>query len=70
MNAYLTRCPAAHVYMRERGDFLAKYAVVGSAGQRNGLFKGISGRLKAKRFSGPRVESQGKLIEVSLGVDG
>ena len=35
MNAYLTRCPAADVYIRERGDSLAKYAVVGSTGQRN-----------------------------------
>ncbi len=27
MNAYLTRCPAADVYIRERGDSLAKYPV-------------------------------------------
>jgi len=27
MKAYLTRCPPADVYIRERGDSLAKYAV-------------------------------------------
>ena len=53
----------------EERDILKK-ATVGSNGQRNGSIKGFSGRLEAKRLSGPRVEPQGNLIEVSLGVDG
>lgn len=69
MNAYLTRCPAADVYIRERGNSLAKYAVVGSTGQRNGSLEGISRRLEAKRFSRPRIEPEGNLIEVMLGVN-
>ena len=51
------------------GFWLAKNWVVGSTGQRNGSIKGISRRLEAKRFSGPRIEPQGDLIEVSLSVD-
>ena len=49
---------------------LLKKATVGSTGQRNGSFEGISRRLEAKRFPGPRVEPQGNLIEVTLGVNG
>ena len=52
------------------GFWLAKNWVVGSTGQRNGSFEGISRRLEAKRFSRPRVEPQGDLIEVTLGVYG
>jgi hypothetical protein len=52
------------------GFWLAKNWVVGSTGQRNGSFEGISRRLKAKRFSWPRVQPQGNLIEIFLGVDG
>ena len=52
------------------GFWLAKNWVMGSTGQRNGSIKCISGRLKAQRFSGPRFEPQGNLIEVSWGVDG
>ena len=37
----------------ERG--ILKKATVGSTGQRNGSFEGISGRLEAKRFSRPCV---------------
>ena len=55
--------------LREERDILKK-ATVGSTGQRNGSFEGISGRLKAKRFSWPRVQPQGNLVEISLGVDG
>ena len=55
--------------LREVRDILKK-ATVGSTGQRNGSIKCISGRLKAQRFSGPRVEPQGNLVEVSWGVDG
>ena len=51
-------------------DSRAKYVRVGSTGQRNGSFEGISGRLEAKRFSRPCVEPQGDLIEITLGVDG
>ena len=54
--------------LREERDILKK-ATVGSTGQRNGSIKGISRRLEAKRFSGPRIEPQGDLIEVSLSVD-
>ena len=46
-----------------------KESMVGSTGQRNGSFKGISRRLEAKRFSRPRVEPQGDLIEVMLSVN-
>ena len=53
----------------EERDILKK-ATVGSTGQRNGSFEGISGRLKAKRFSWPRVQPQGNLIEIFLCVDG
>ena len=55
--------------LREERDILKK-ATVGSTGQRNGSFEGISGRLKAKRFSWPRVQPQGNLIEIFLCVDG
>ena len=55
--------------LREERDILKK-APVGSTGQRNGSFEGISGRLKAKRFSWPRVQPQGNLIEIFLCVDG
>ena len=55
--------------LREERDILKK-ASVGSIGQRSGLIKGISGRLKAKRFSRPRIEPQGNLVEVALRVDG
>ena len=53
----------------EERDILKK-ATVGSTGQGNGSIIGISRRLEAKCFSWPRVEPQGNLIEVSLGVDG
>ena len=53
--------------LREERDILKK-ATVGSTGQRNGSFEGISRRLKAKRFPRPGVEPQGDLIEVTLGV--
>ena len=53
----------------EERDILKK-ATVGSTGQRNGSFEGISRRLKAKRFPRPGVEPQGDLIEVTLGVYG
>ena len=52
------------------GFWPAKNCVVGSTGQRNILIKGISRRLEAKRFSGPRIEPPGNLIKVILGVDG
>ena len=55
---------------KPHGFWLAKNWVVGSTGQRNGSFEGISRRLEAKRFSGPCIEPQGNLIKVSLGVDG
>ena len=42
--------------LREEREVLKK-AAVGSTGQRNGSFKGISRRLEAKRFSRPRVEA-------------
>ena len=61
---------AAGVYIRERGDSLAQYAMVGSTGQRNGSFEGNSRRLEAKRFPRPCVEPQGDLIEIALCVDG
>jgi hypothetical protein len=48
----------------------AKKIAVGSTGQRNGSFKGISRRLKAKRFSRPGVKAQCDLIKVMLRVDG
>ena len=51
-------------------DSRAKYAVVGSTGQRNGTFESNSRRLEAKRFPRPRVELQRNLIKVTLGVDG
>jgi hypothetical protein len=51
-------------------DSLAKYAVVGSTGQRNGSFEDISRRLEAKGFPWPRIELKGDLIEVMLSVDG
>ena len=43
---------------------------VGSTGQRNGSFEGISRGLKAKRFSRPGVKAQCGLIKVMLRVDG
>ena len=49
---------------------LLKKATVGSTGQRNGSFEGISRRLEVRRFSRPRVKPQGNLIKVTLGVDG
>ena len=49
---------------------IPKKAAVGSTGQRNGSFEGISRRLEAKRFPWPRVEPPRNLIEVILGVDG
>ena len=55
--------------LREERDILKK-ATVGSIGQCNGSLKGISGRLKAKRFPRPCVEPQGHLVKISLGVDG
>ena len=57
------------VRVTEERDILKK-AVVGSTGQGNGSFEGISRRLQARRFLRPRVEPQGNLIEVTLGVDG
>ena len=53
-----------------RRDSLAKYAVVGSTGHRNGSSEGISRRLEAKRFSWPCVQPEGDLIKVMLSVDG
>ena len=55
--------------LREERDILKK-ATVGSTGQRNGSFEGISRRLEAKRFSWPRVEPKGDLIKVMLSVYG
>ena len=60
---------------REQGlswhrDSLAKYAVVGSTGQRNGSFQGISRGLEAKRFPWPCIEPKGDLIKVMLSVNG
>jgi len=55
--------------LREERDILKK-AAVGSTGQRNGSFEGISRRLEAKRFSWPCIESEGDLIEVMLSVNG
>ena len=49
---------------------LVKKATVGSTGQRNGSFKGISRRLEAKRFSWPCIEPDGDLIKVMLSVNG
>jgi hypothetical protein len=63
-------CRATDVYICERGDSLAKYAVVGSSVQRNGSFEGISGHLEAKRFSQPCIEKEGDLIEVMMSVNG
>lgn len=53
----------------EERDILKK-ATVGSTGQRNGSFEGISRRLEAKRFSRPCIQSEGDLVKVMLGVDG
>ena len=53
----------------EERDILKK-ATVGSNGQRNGSFEGISRRLEAKRFSRPCIQPEGDLIKVILGVDG
>ena len=55
--------------LKAERDILKK-AVVGSTGQGNGSFEGISRRLEARRFPRPRVEPQGNLIKVTLGVDG
>jgi transposase len=55
--------------LREERDILKK-ATVGSSGQRNGSFEGISRRLEAKRFPGPRIEPKGDLIKVMLSVNG
>jgi transposase len=55
--------------LREEREVLKK-AAVGSTGQRNGSFKGISWRLKTKCFSGPSVEAQCDLIKVVLRVNG
>ena len=55
--------------LRQANDILKK-AVVGSTGQRNGSFEGISRRLEAKCFSWPCIEAEGDLIEVTLGVCG
>jgi transposase len=55
--------------LRAERDILKK-AAVGSTGQRNGSFEGISRCLEAKRFPWPRIEPQSNLIEVILGVDG
>ena len=64
---------AAHRYLEAvfAQDFLVVVgAVLGSTGQRNGSFEGISRRLEAKRFSWPRIEPEGNLIKVVLGVNG
>ena len=53
----------------EERDILKK-AVVGSTGQGNGSFEGISRRLQAKRFPRPCVEREGHLVKILLGVDG
>ena len=63
------RLPRENRILKEERDILKK-ATVGSTGQRNGSFEGISRRLEAKRFSRHRVEPQGDLIEVTLGVYG
>ena len=52
------------------GFWLAKNTVVGSTGQRNGSFEGISRRLEAKCFPRFRVKPQGDLVEVTLCVNG
>ena len=57
------------VRVTEERDILKK-AVVGSTGQGNGSFEGISRRLQARRFPRPCVEREGDLIEITLGVDG
>ena len=53
----------------EERDILKK-AALGSTGQRNGSFEGISRRLEAKCFSWPCIEAEGDLIEVMLSVNG
>lgn len=55
--------------LREERDVLKK-AAVGSTGQRNGSFEGISRRLEAKRLSRPCIEAKGDLIKVMLSIDG
>ena len=55
--------------LREERELLKK-ATVGSTGQRNGSFEGISRRLEAKCFSWPCIEAEGDLIEVMLSVNG
>ena len=56
-------------WVTEERDILKK-ATVGSTGQRNGSFEGISRRLEAKRFPWPCIEPKGDLIEVMLCVNG
>ena len=55
--------------LRAERDILKK-AAVGSTGQRNGSFEGISRRLEAKGFPWPRIEPKGDLIKVMLSVNG
>ena len=56
---------------RPNGSLLGgNQQVVGSTGQRNGSFEGISRRLEAKRFPWPCIEPKGDLIEVMLCVYG
>ena len=57
-------------WLSRRMRQLLKKAPAGSTGQRDGSFEGISRRLETRRFSRPRVEAQGNLINVALGVDG
>jgi hypothetical protein len=61
---------SSHCDLNERKKKSNKKGAVGSTGQRNGSFKGISRRLKAKRFSRPGVKAQCDLIKVMLRVDG
>jgi transposase len=67
--AELRRVKKELARVTEERDILKK-AVVGSSGQRNGSFEGISRRLEAKRFPGPRIEPKGDLIKVMLSVNG
>jgi site-specific DNA-methyltransferase (adenine-specific) len=65
---YLHCDPTASHYLKILLD--AVFGAVGSTGQRNGSFEGISWRLEAKRFPWPRIEPKGDLIKVMLRVNG
>jgi transposase len=69
LHAELKRLRRENAVLKQERDILKK-AAVGSTGQRNGSFEGISRRLEAKRFSRPRVEPECHLIKFMLSVDG